>query len=187
MGVTVANIIAGPMDVLEAPVGSPEPDETDDLESFEFDPAWRDCGGTNGGAGIVIAQEFGSVEADQTVDVIASLPNKRRVDVELSLLETTLENLKMANNGGELITGANTDRLELIANTVTTPPTYRMLALRGTSAVNGKRAILLLRRVLVTSDVSWKHQKDAATMLGVTYTSHYVSSTVGPATFLQSH
>lgn len=187
MTVNVLNLQAGPVDVFEAPVGTVEPTEADNLASVVLNAAWRDCGGTNGGTKLVISQKFGEVEADQTVDLLASLAAQRRVTAELSLLETTLTNIKMVNNGGNIVTGVNTDRYDPVNNTVSTPPTYRAILTRGVSAITGKPSILVLRRVLVTSDVSFSYMKDGATMLGVTYTSHYVSGSIGPFVFLQGH
>lgn len=187
MGVNVMNILAGPVDVFEAPVGTTEPTQADNLDTVILNAAWRDCGGSNGGVKVVIAQKFGQVTADQTVDILASLASERSVTAELSLLETTLTNIKMSNNGGNIVTGAATSKYEPITNTVSTPPDYRALLMRGVSAVNGKQGMVVLRRVLVTSDVSFSFQKDNATMLGVTYTSHYVSSAIPPFVFLQEN
>lgn len=185
MGVNVMNILAGPVDVFEAPVGNAEPILAD-FKTYDWTAGgWRDCGGSNGGVAMVIAQSFGKVTADQTVDILASLAEERSVTSELSLLETTLNNIKMANNGGTIVTGAGGSSYEPVTNTVVTPPTYRALGFRGTSAVSGKKGVLVLRRVLVTSDVGFKFEKANATMLGVTYTSHYVSSTIAPFIFFQ--
>lgn len=181
------NILAGPVDVFEAPVGTPEPTEADNLTSVVLNAAWRDCGGSNGGAKMVISQKFGSVTADQTVDILGSMASERSVTAELSLLEGTLTNIKMTNNGGTITTGANTSKYEPITNTVSTPPTYRALLLKGTSSMSGKIGILVLRRVLVTSDVSFSYVKDNAVMFGVTYTSHYVSASTPPFAFLQQN
>lgn len=187
MSVNILNILAGPVDVYEAPVGTPEPTEADNLTSVALNAAWRDCGGSNGGAKMVISQKFGQVTADQTVDILASLASERVVTAELNLLETTLTNLKMTNNGGTITTGANTSKFEPVNNTVTTPVTYRSLLLKGTSAVNQKVGILVLRRTLVTSDVSFSYIKDNATMLGVTLSSHFVSAAIPPFAFLQQN
>jgi hypothetical protein len=184
VSVNVLNILAGPMDVFEAPVGTAEPTQADNLDNVVLNAAWRDCGGSNGGLKFVIAQSFGKVTADQTVDIIASLANERSVTAELSLLESTLANIKMSNNGGTIVTGANTSKYEPITNTVSTPPDYRALLFRGVSAVNGKQGVVVLRRTLVTSDVAMTFKKDDATMLGVTYTSHYVSSSIPPFVIL---
>ena len=185
MGVNVMNILAGPVQVIQCDLAAPEPDE-DDFVSFDYGAAaYRDCGGSNGGVGMVIAQSFGKVTADQTVDIIASLADERSVTAELSLLETTLQNLRMANNGGDIVTGDEGSKFEPVTNTVETPPDYSKLFLRGTSAVSGKKGLLILRRVLVTSDVAFRFEKSNATMLGITLTSHYVSDTVPPFAFLQ--
>lgn len=186
MGVNVANILGGPMDVFEAPVGTPEPTEADNLTSVVLNAAWRDCGGSNGGLKLAIAQSFGKVTADQTVDTLASMASERSVTAELSLLESSMLNLKMINNGGTVASGALTEKYEPVNNTVATPPTYRALLYRGVSAVNGKTAIFIQRRCLNTSDSQFSFVKDNATMWGVTMTSHYVSSLIGPFCFLQS-
>lgn len=184
MGVNVMNILAGPVDVLTAAVGTTEPTE-DDFLTFDWTTDWRDCGGSSGGVKMVIAQSFGKVTADQTVDILASLASERSVTAELSLLETTMANWQMVNNGGTIVTGDDGDKFEPITNTVATPPDYEAMALRGTSAVSGKTGVLILRRTLVTSDVAWSHIKDGAVMLGVTKTAHYVSASIPPFAFLQ--
>jgi hypothetical protein len=183
MGVNVMNILAGPVDILTNTVGATEPTE-DDFLTFNW-TGWRDCGGSNGGVKMVIAQSFGKVTADQTVDILASLASERSVTCELSLLEATLLNWKMANNGGTIVTGDDGSKYEPITNTVATPPDYEAMALRGTSAVSGKTGILIMRRTLTTSDVAWSHVKDNATMLGITKTAHYVSASIPPFAFLQ--
>lgn len=185
MGVNVMNILAGPVQVIQCALNANEPDE-DDFVSFDYSAAdYRDCGGSNGGVSMVIAQSFGKVTADQTVDIIASLADERSVTAELSLLETTLKNLKMANNGGDIVTGDEGSKFEPITNTVEVPPDYSKLILRGTSAVSGKKGVLVLRRVLVTSDVAFKFEKVNATMLGITLTSHYVDANTPPFAFYQ--
>jgi hypothetical protein len=185
MGVNVMNILAGAVQVITCDVDAPEPDE-DDFVSFDYTAApYRDCGGSNGGVKMVIAQTFGKVTADQTADILASLVDERSVTAEMSLLETTLQNLKMTNNGGDIVTGDEGSKFEPVTNTVETPPDYTKLILRGTSAVSQKRGVLVLRRTLVTSDVGFSFVKNAATMLGVTFTSHYVSDTVPPFAFFQ--
>lgn len=184
MGVNVMNILAGPVDVLVAPVGTTEPTE-DDFLTFNWATNWRDCGGSNGGVKMTIAQSFGKVTADQTVDILASLASERSVTAELSLLETTMANWSMVNNGGTIVTGDDGSKFEPITNTVATPPDYEAVALRGTSAVSGKQGIFILRRTLVTSDIAWSHIKDGAVMLGVTKTAHYVSASIPPFVFLQ--
>ena len=185
MGVNVMNILAGPVDVLVNDVGADEPTE-DDFLTFNWASAgWRDVGGSNGGVKMVIAQSFGKVVADQTVDIIASLANERSVTAELSLLEMTMQNWVMINNGGTITSGDDGSKFEPITNTVATPPDYEAVGLRGTSAASGKHGVLILRRTLVTSDVSFTFQKDQATMLGVTKTAHYVDADTPPFVFLQ--
>lgn len=185
MGVDVTKILAGPVDVFAAPVGTAEPDLSDFLTFDWVNEGWRDCGGSNGGVKMTIAQSFGKVTADQVVDILGSLASERSVTCELSLLESTMDNWKMANNGGNVVTGVNGSSFEPITNTVVTPPEYQAMGLRGTSSMNGKRAVLVLRRTLTTSDVAWTHVKDNAVMFGITKTSHYVSASVGPFIFLQ--
>lgn len=186
MGVNVANILGGPMDVFEAPVGTVEPTEADNLNGFALNAAWRDCGGSNGGLNLAIAQSFGKVTADQTVDILGSMANERSVTAELSLLESQMLNLKLINNGGTVASGALTEKFEPITNTVVTPPTYRAMLFRGVSAINGRSAIFIMRRCLNTSDSQFKFVKDNATMWGVTMTSHYVSSAIAPFAMLLS-
>lgn len=185
MGVDVTKILAGPVDIFAGAVGAAEPTLATFLTYDWVTNGWRDCGGSNGGVKMTIAQSFGKVTSDQTVDILGSLPGERSVTAEVSLLESTMANWKMANNGGTIVTGANGSSFEPITNTVVTPPEYQAMALRGTSAMNGKRAALILRKTLTTSDVAWSHVKDNAVMYGITKTSHYVSASIGPYIFFQ--
>lgn len=183
MSINVTNLIAGPATLYINDVGATEPvNATDPITG-----GYVDAGGTNDGVNITIAQAFESVTSDQTVDIIASLPTERSINVETSLMERTLANVKLACNGGTLVTGAATDTFEPISNTVDIPPTYKSLLLKGTSAINGKVGLLVLRRCLVTSDVATTYTKGGVSMLGISWTAHYVSDVIKPWKFLQEH
>ena len=179
--INVTKLIAGPATLFTADVGATEPvNATDPLTG-----GWVDAGGTNDGVNITIAQTFESVSADQTADIIASLPTQRSTQLETSLMELTMANLKLAVNGGTIVTGASTDTFEPITDIVATPPTYKAVALKGTSAINGKASILVVRRCLVTDDVESSYKKDGVSMLGIRWTGHYVSNSIGPWIFFQ--
>lgn len=183
MTINVTKLIAGPATLYTADVGATEPSNATD----PITGSWVDAGGTNDGVNITIAQSFETVSSDQTVDVIASLPTERSLQIETSLMERTLDNVKLSVNGGTIITGSVTDTFEPISNTVDIPPTYKAVLLKGTSAINGKTGLLIVRRCLVTQDVAFAYKKGGVTMLGVRWTGHYVSNSIGPWIFLQQH
>jgi hypothetical protein len=183
MTINVTKLIAGPATLYTATVGTVEPTNATD----PITGGWVDAGGTNDGVNITIAQSFESVEADQTVDLLASLPTQRSMQVETSLMERTMDNVKLACNGGTIVTGAQTDTFEPISNTVDFPPTYKAVLLKGTSAINGKTGLLIVRRCLVTDDVESKYAKAGVSMLGIRWTGHYVSDSIRPFIFLQEH
>lgn len=183
MTINVTQLIAGPATLYTDAVGATEPTNATD----PITGGWVDAGGTNDGVTITIAQSFESVTADQTVDILASLPTERSVQVETSLMERTMVNIKLACNGGTIVTGASTDTFEPISNTVDVAPTYKAVLLKGTSAINGKTGLLIVRRCLVTDDVETAYKKDGVSMLGIRWTGHYVSDSIKPFKFLQEH
>lgn len=184
MPINVSNMIAGPADLYYFPVGGTEP-----TTPIGFTPPadWTSAGGTDGGVAVTVGQTFETVNSDQTVDIIASLPTERKTTIETQLLERTMTNLKASLNGGTIVTGATVDTFEPITDLVAVPPDYTGIGLYGKSAINGKRGLLIVRRCLVTDDVAFSYQKGAAQALGVTWTAHYVDSDTGPWIFLQEH
>jgi hypothetical protein len=184
MPINVANLIAGPADLYDFAVGLTEPTTP---VGFTPPAGWRSMGGTDDGVAVTIGQTFETVSSDQTVDIIASLPTERKVTIETNLLERTMDNLKASLNGGTIVTGATVDTFEPVTDGVANPPTYKGIGLYGKSAINGKAGLLIVRRCLVTDDVSFAYKKDAAQMLALTWTAHYVSSSIGPWIFLQEH
>lgn len=184
MPINVSNLIAGPADLYEFEVGLDEPTTP---VGFTAPVGWRNLGGTNDGVNVTVGQTFEAVTSDQTVDTIASLPTERNVTIETNLLERTMDNLKASLNGGTIVTGGGVDTFEPITDIVANAPEYRGIGLYGKSAINGKAGLLIVRRCLVTDDVSFSYKKDAAQMLAVTWTAHYVSATIGPWIFLQEH
>jgi hypothetical protein len=184
MPIDVTKLIAGPADLYVFTVGLTEPSTP---VAFTPPAGWRNLGGTNDGVNVTIGQTYEAVTSDQTTDVIASLPTERNVTVETNLMERTMDNLKVSLNGGTIVTGGTVDTFEPITDRVANPPTYTGVGLYGKSAINGKAGLLIVRRCLVTDDVSFSYQKGAAQMLAVTWTAHYVSGTVSPWIFLQEH
>lgn len=187
MPINVTKLIAGPADLFladydpDSPVTEPTDPSTDPSAVF------RNAGGTNDGVQITVAQSFEAVTSDQTADKIASLPTDRGMSVQTSLMEWTMENIRDSLNGGTIVTGASVDTFEPVTDIVSNPPGYKVVLLRGKSAINGKASMLIVRRCMVTSDVAWSYQKAGASMLGVTWDGHYVSGTIAPWIFLQTH
>jgi hypothetical protein len=183
MPITVANLLAGAADLNLGPFGATEPTDA----TTALDAAFRNAGGTNDGVNITVAQKFEQVSSDQTADIIASLPTDRSIQLETSLMELTMVNIQDSLNGGTIVTGAQVDTFEPVTDIIANPPGYRCVILSGKSAINGKASRLIVRRCMVTDDVKTSYKKGGVNMLGVSWTGHYVSATVAPWKFIQTH
>lgn len=107
MGVTVTNLLQGPAELRVSPFGTVEPTFTVD----PLNPAWRDPGGTDGGARLVIAQNYSDMEVDQVPMAVGTRLVKQVLTVTTSLAEATLTNLKMVLN--QAITGGEVQTISL--------------------------------------------------------------------------
>lgn len=177
MAVSVAELVVGPANIWRKLYTDPaaEPATPNDAPAA----GWVDMGGTSDGVNLTIAQSFNAITADQVVDVLMSVPNERSMNVETNLLQPTLERFKVANNGGLITTGAGFRQFEPITDLVEQDVEYGAVLVRGKGPLNQKRDIIL-RRVLTTDDVEFSYVKAGAKVLGITWTAHYVSSSVAP-------
>lgn len=175
MPVTTTNLIMGPGELYTAAFGAAEPATVVTAPAV----AWTNVGGTMDGVTLNISQEFTELEVDQVVDVPGRRLTKREMTIETNLAEPTLENFAIALNQAAPVTVTNEKTLEATNTAAAFTPTYTALLFDGI-APNGKRRRFIVRRALSTEGVETAYQKDEQTVLAVTWSAHYVSSSVAP-------
>lgn len=178
MSVTATNLILGPGTLYTAVFGATEPLPavlTSDPDSL----VWTDVGGTTDGVNMMMNQDFTELTVDQIVDRLGSRLTKRDVTVQTNMAEATLENLAMALNGASITSGSGYKTLQPNFATSATQPTYKAILIDG-FAPGGFRRRLIVRKVLSTANVELAYKKDAQTVMAVTFTAHYVSSSIAP-------
>jgi len=189
MAATVLNLISGPGDLFSGPFGSTEPAATSvGLASSPTTP-FVDVGGTSDGVNMTVEQAFFELEVDQVVDRVGSRITKRGFTLQANMAEPTLENLAISMNSTAGVTtsgsaGTTVKSLEPNVGTSVTQPTYRCLIFDGwapaTTTVDQNRRRVVGRRMLSTDNVAFAYKKGAQTILTVTWTAHYVSSSIKP-------
>jgi hypothetical protein len=169
--VTATNLIQGPAVIYYGNFGATEP------ASIATTPAtgWTDLGGTKEGVELSIADEYGVLDVDQIMYEIQRRRTKRVVTAKTQLAEATLDNLARAV--------ANTLPVSNVLNADdglnAFAPAYGALLIDGI-APGGFRRRITLRKVLPTDSVGVAYKKDGQTLVPVTWTLHWVSSTITP-------
>jgi hypothetical protein len=177
MPVTTTNLIMGPADLYTAPLGSTEPLDTA-IATAPADP-WVSAGGTQDGVNLIVDQKYTALEVDQIVDVPGRRLTSREIQVETNMAEPTLDNFKLALNGGTVTETASVDSYEPAYATSATQPDYCMALVDG-YAPNSKRRRIVVRKALSTDKVSFAYQKDKQTVYTVQFSAHYVTSAIAP-------
>lgn len=175
MPVTTTNLIMGPGELYTGAFGATEPATVVTAPTT----GWTNVGGTMDGVTLSVAQEFTELEVDQVVDVPGRRLTKREMTIETNLAEPTLENLAVILNGAAPTTGASEKTWEPVNSAAAFSPSYFAVIVDGL-APNGKRRRFIARRCLSTENVETAYKKDEQTVLSVTWTAHYVSSSVAP-------
>lgn len=191
MAANVVNLVQGPATVFIGAFGATEP-ANGAVNSTPQASAWTDLGGTTDGATISINQEYKELEVDQVVDIPGRRLTKRDMTVKTNLAEPTLQNLLYSLNdvnGGAL--GASgtgfSGYYEPAFTDSATQPTYRSLILwgwapggSGAGGTTSKRRMVILRKVLSSDNVEFAYKKEDQTVFSVTWSVHYVSSSIAP-------
>jgi hypothetical protein len=174
MAVTAANLIMGPGTLYAADFGTVEPADT----AVGTAPAdFEDVGGTQDGVTLTLAQEYTELEVDQIVDVPGRRLTKREFTLETNMAEPTLENLAVAMNAGDVTTGTGFKSLEPVEGNSATQPNYKALIFDG-FAPGGFPRRVIVRKALSTDDVEFAYSKEDQTVFSVTFSAHYVSSSI---------
>lgn len=171
MSVTATNLIQGPATLYHGVFGVAEPLTI----GAEPGVGWTDCGGTKDGVELGIADEYSVLEVDQIVYEVGRTRTKRVVTVKTQLAEATLANWALAINntapvGNELTPDDGVDAFL---------PAYNAILLDGI-APGGFRRRFIARKVLSTDSVASAYKKDGQTLIPVTFTGHWVSSSIKP-------
>lgn len=144
---------------------------------------WDYAGLTDGGTQAALEKSYANHTVDQAPDWIASTITERHASVSTNLVAATLNNLSKANNGGLITTGVGTgaayDKWEPTIDTLENQEIYLGLAIHG-RRLDGRRMIVVIRKVLSTDNMTFPFQKDSKTMFSVNWAGHYVSDTVAP-------
>lgn len=178
--VNTSKMMIGPGKLRWAPVGT-----DDSLVIAAYTPSWTswtDVGSTDGGVQMSIAKDYTNHTVDQVADWVASTINERHVTVQTNVVESgDLAAISLVNNGGTTTLSFNPswDKYEPTVDLVATQETYIAVALEG-KALDGKKMIIVARRVLNVDSIAFEFKKDGKTMLALNFAGHYVSDTVAP-------
>lgn len=178
MSITTANLTQGPATVYVGDFGATEPDDTA-VASTPAASAWTDIGGTLGGSTITVARQYAVLQVDQVVDEVERRLTGRTITVETQMAEPTLENFKLALNGGTSASGSGFKSYEPDDDTSATQPTYKAVLLDGFGP-SGKRRRVIVRKVLSVGDIKAVDSKTDQKVFAVQFAGHYVSSTIKP-------
>jgi hypothetical protein len=169
--VTSTNLIQGPATLYQAAFGTAEP------VSVATVPAapWVDLGGTQGGIELMTTDTYSVLDVDQIIYEVERRRTKRVVHFKTILAEATLTNLAIALNNTAPTAGVFTPDDGLVAFN----PPYGAVILDGIAPGGFKRR-LILRKVLSTDVVGMAYKKDGQTLVPVTFTAHWISSSIRP-------
>lgn len=180
---SATNIIAGAADLFTGPFGTTEPVDTTVGTTAPAAP-WVNLGGTDDGVTLNVAHEWFEKRMDQVIDVPGRVKTSRAITIATNLVEGTLDNLRLALSEASAVTTGGTgptawQALELTGDDSGVEPPYTALILRG-RAPNGKRRLFIARKVLQTEDVESAYKKDDQWLIPVTFSAHWVSSSIRP-------
>ncbi len=180
--VVTTNLIQGQGWLYHAPFGTAEPADTA-FATVPDDADWTEVGGTKDGVNLKVAEEWAAMEVDQIVDVPGRRRTKREFMIETNIAEGTLENLKLAMNGGTIAaagTAATAHRtLTPDYADAATQPNYAALILDGYAPEGNVRRVVG-RKMLSIEGTEFAYNKAEMTVLKVSFAGHYVSKTIAP-------
>lgn len=175
------NLVMGPGAIYVMTYDDNNPTASEPLDSqFNVTPpvsAWTDVGFTVGGLQFTVVNTWKELEADQ----ITETPERRRVKKEVQfktqLGEVTFDNLVLTLAGGTVTTDAAKQIYKPPFDDSSVTPPYQKLIFDGRAGKNARRRVTM-RKVLSTENIELAHSKDDQTVIPVTFTTHYVNTTV---------
>jgi len=189
MAVNVINLTMGPGELYWGSTTATLPDDDEVGNRIPAITAiaeeWTDLGGTNGGVTLELSLDYTELEVDQVVDIVGRRLTKREMKLNTSLAETTLENFKIANNGGEIttVTGSHAT-FEPLNDTSSATPNYISLIFDGVNGDSSKRRRVIARRVLSVAGVGQEYSKDSQTLFPVEFSCHFVDENTAPFKYI---
>lgn len=173
MAVTSTNLLQGPATLYWGLFGTAEPAT---LATAPASP-WVDLGGTNDGLELEVADEYAQLTVDQLLMAPESRRTARAVTLKTNLAEPTLENFARTINNSQPTTATGTKSLDLDDGLAAFQPAYSALLFDG-YAPGGFRRRVIIRKTLQTDSTAHSYKKDDQTLLPVTFTAHWVSSSI---------
>ena len=154
-----------------APFGTAEP------ASVATVPAtgWVDVGGTKDGVELQINDEYAVLDVDQIIYEIDRRRTKRVVALKTQLAEGTLANLALAIANAAPVANV----LDADDGVAAFAPKHSAVLMDGI-APGGFRRRVILRKTLPTDSVGMAYKKDAQTLIPITMTAHWVSTSIKP-------
>jgi hypothetical protein len=119
------------------------------------------------------------------VDIPGRRLTKREFKLNTNLAEPTLENYKIASNGGTITTGATYRTYEPSMDNSGDTPEYSALIFDGFGPNSRKRRVAA-RRVLNVASVGQEYMKDSQLLFPVEFSCHYVSASIRPFRYIDS-
>jgi len=135
-------------------------------------------GATDGGVKLIANQTYAVLSVDQIVDNPERRLTTREVTVETQLAEPTMANLALALNGGTAATAAGVATYDPVSS-APGATTYMAIILDGVAPQAFRRRVIV-RKALNTANVEQDYKKDGQAYWTVTFSSHYVSSSIKP-------
>jgi hypothetical protein len=170
MPVVATNTLQGPVTIYHGAFGATEPTDAETAPGV----GWTDLGGTTDGATLTLGQTYSNMVVDQVAMPVGSRLTEQMTTVATNLAEATLANLRRVLNQA---TSAATTLEFGGEDIVNADPGYSAILLKG-SAPGGAPRLWIVRRTLATESVGIPFQKDGMTVLPVTWTAYYVSSSI---------
>ncbi len=171
MAVTATNLIQGPATLYTGSFGATEPATVATAPGA----GWTDVGGTKDGVELQINDEYAVLDVDQIIYEIQRRRTKRVVAIKTQLAEGTLVNLAIAVAN----TAPTANKLEADDGLTAFAPSYGAVLMDGI-APGGFRRRVIVRKTLPTDSVGTAYKKDAQTLIPVTFTAHWVSTSIRP-------
>lgn len=171
-----SNLAMGPGTLYVADFGAPEPLDIQ-VNGTPAASAWDDVGLTLGGMTFTVINSWKQLEADQITEVPESRRTKKEVSFKTQLAEVTFDNLILALAGGTIGTGTGFESYDPEDDNSGDSPDYRAIIFDGFGS-GGKRRRVFIRKVLSTENVEVANSKEDQSVFPVTFTSHYVSSSI---------
>jgi hypothetical protein len=179
VSVDITNLTMGPGTIYSAAYQAAEPSDSQ-VNTTPAASAWTDVGGTTDGSTLTVNQEYTELAVDQIVDIPGRRLTKRDMQLSTNMAEVTLTNLVLALNGGSIVTTGGSHSVYSPSNdTSATQPTYIALILDGYTTASRRRRVVG-RRALSIEAVGTAYKKDEQTVFPVTWSMHYVSSSLTP-------